>query len=74
MNVALVETFLAVVAARSFRRASVRLVERRASGALPTPDAGRFLPYAESLVTRGQSARAGPGRLSGRQLGRRRPK
>jgi DNA-binding transcriptional LysR family regulator len=72
MNVTLVETFLAVVAARSFRRAGARLglsqptvsqhvrrleahlgvqlVERRATGALPTPDAERFLPYAETLV------------------------
>jgi DNA-binding transcriptional LysR family regulator len=87
MNVALVETFLAVVAARSFRRAGarlglsqptvsqhvwrleahlgVRLVERRASGALPTPDAERFLPYAESLVTLSRKA---VDALAGRRL------
>src|SRR5262245_41444705 len=87
MNVALVETFLAVVAARSFRRAGarlglsqptvsqhvrrleeclgVRLVERRASGALPTPDAERFLPYAESLVTLSRQA---VDTLAGRRL------
>jgi LysR family transcriptional regulator, low CO2-responsive transcriptional regulator len=28
----------------------VRLLDRRATGCRPTPDAVRFLPYAESLV------------------------